>query len=113
MNNFPFYQHYVIKIIFDSDVSVDEKLVDQVAKILIEKFALKVVNQGRHEFTNNGLTKFWVLSQSHLVIHSWPENYALHVDLMTCTPTSLTTGAINQSFNGLNVIKMSALNLIY
>jgi len=29
----------------------------------------------------------WVLSQSHLVCHTWPEKHAVHIDLMTCAPT--------------------------
>lgn len=85
MNNFPFFQHYAVKLVFPKNVEINEELVNKTAELLISKLNLKVVSIGRHEFTNNGLTKFFVLSQSHLVIHSWPENQALHVDLMTCS----------------------------
>ena len=90
MNNFPFFQHYAIKIIFNNSIVINESLIDKIADLLINRFQLKVVNQTKHEFTNNGLTKCWVLSQSHLIIHSWPENDALHVDLMTCSSFPVT-----------------------
>lgn len=94
---------------FPKTIRVDEILVDKIAKTLIKKLKLKVVSQGKHEFTNDGLTKFFVLSQSHLVIHSWPENRALHVDLMTCNiENELSNKNILQNF-GAEKIEMVRL----
>ena len=73
-------------MIFPVAIKVNEELVDKTANFLIETLKLKVVSESKHEFTNDGLTKLFVLSQSHLVIHSWPEYQALHIDLMTCSP---------------------------
>ena len=61
MTNFPFFQHFVAKLIFTREVEIDEKLTDQIADLLIEKLKLNVVKQDKHQFTNNGLTKFWIL----------------------------------------------------
>ena len=85
MNNFPEYQHFGIEIIFNKAKIVDEILVNIIAKALIGELKLNVVSEGKHEFTNHGLTKFWILSQSHMVIHTWPEFEAIQIDLMTCS----------------------------
>ena len=99
MTNFPFFQHFVVKLIFTKDVEINEKLIDQIADLLIKNLELHVVKQEKHLFPNYGLTKFWILSQSHLVIHSWPENNALHVDLMTCNSVVLTPENIKDNFS--------------
>ena len=53
---------------------------------IIEKLGLTVFGQNHFEFTPQGITLAYILSQSHLVLHTWPELNVLHVDLMTCVP---------------------------
>lgn len=113
MNNFPFFQHQVIKVIFQDNVPINEVLIDQVAQTLIDKFQLKVVNQTKHEFTNEGLTKCWILSQSHLIIHSWPENNALHIDLMTCSSLAITAESLQQSLDSFPLKDIISTKLEY
>ncbi|HAP37430.1 hypothetical protein A2574_01820 [Candidatus Shapirobacteria bacterium RIFOXYD1_FULL_38_32] len=113
MTNFPFFQHYVAKLIFTKEVEINEKLTDQIANSLIKNLRLNVVKQGKHQFTNNGLTKFWILSQSHLVIHSWPENNALHVDLMTCSPIVITSKIIKDCLSIFPINDISVTKLKY
>lgn len=103
MNNFPFYQHYALKLVFSPDAIIDENLVDQIAALLINKLKLTVVGQGKHQFPHRGLTKFWILSQSHLIIHTWPENFALHLDLLTCNPAIITSETLKDCFSSLSL----------
>ena len=113
MNNFPFFQHYAVKLIFTKEVEINEKFIDQTANLLIKKLRLNVVKQERHQFTNNGLTKIWILSQSHLVIHSWPENNALHFDLMTCSLTIITLKKFADCFSSLPINDISVTEFKY
>lgn len=113
MTNFPFFQHYAIKMVFQKEIMIDEKLVDKIASLLVETLKLNVVNQGKYEFTNNGLTKFWILSQSHLVIHSWPENNAIHIDLMTCSLLPTTAETIEKCLEGFSTEDMVVTALEY
>jgi S-adenosylmethionine/arginine decarboxylase-like enzyme len=85
MNNFPYYNQLKAEVIFKAGVEIEEKLVDKIAEELINKLGLKVVAENKHEFSNGGLTKVYILSQSHLIFHTWPENRAIHVDLITCS----------------------------
>lgn len=113
MINFPFFQHFCVKLVFLEDVDIDEKLIDKTADLMINALGLKVVNSGKHEFTNNGFTKFWVLSQSHLVIHSWPENFALHLDLMTCSSDPISSKTIEDCLSSLPLNKIIVTKLEY
>jgi S-adenosylmethionine decarboxylase len=45
---------------------------------------LHVVKTSSHKFTPIGVTVIMILSQSHLAIHTWPENQAMLVTLFVC-----------------------------
>jgi S-adenosylmethionine decarboxylase len=84
MQNFPKISHLVAKLIFDQETSVDIGVVETIGAEIIKKLNLTVVNEFKHEFTQYGLTKVWILSQSHIIFHTWPEDRAIHIDLLTC-----------------------------
>jgi S-adenosylmethionine/arginine decarboxylase-like enzyme len=113
MTNFPFFQHYAIKLIFTKEVEINEKFIDQIANLLINNLRLNVVKQEKDLLPDNGLTKFWILSQSHLVIHSWPENNALHFDLMTCRSTVITSKIIKDYLSPFPINDISVTELKY
>lgn len=84
MNKFPYYNHFAVKIILNSGVIPDRAYVQDLSTNIIKDLDLKVVHESDYEFTRHGLTKVWILSQSHLIIHTWPEYSSIHIDLMTC-----------------------------
>ncbi len=51
---------------------------------------LKVVERSVHNFKPVGKTVFYVLEESHISMHTWPESGYIHVDLVTCTKNELT-----------------------
>ena len=67
------------------DFPVDESKVKEIASALINKLGFTKVNEFVHPFTPYGLTLIYVLSESHLAIHTWPERKVLHIDLVTCS----------------------------
>lgn len=50
---------------------------------MLEKYT--VVNQVAHQFQPHGLTKVWVLAESHCAVHTYPEHNFIAVDLYTCS----------------------------
>jgi len=53
----------------------------------ISKSGATVVGYGDHIFPGGGLTCFFVLSESHCSIHTYPEKKSLFVDFFTCGDT--------------------------
>ena len=113
MADFPFFQHHVIKLTFFKKVEIKEDLIKEIADLLIKSLELNVVKKDKYQFDNNGLTMFWILSQSHLVIHSWPENNALHVDLMTCSDFVYDNENITKIFSSFYLKKIVIKKLEY
>ena len=63
------------------------KYTDSIIKILdeiINKFNLNVVNKAIHQFEPFGVTGVYVLSESHLSIHTFVEERKVAMDLYTC-----------------------------
>ena len=62
----------------------DRQLLHQVAERIISHFHLSVVDVHWHYYAPIGITGVYVLSQSSLTLHTWPEFRKLVVDVTTC-----------------------------
>jgi S-adenosylmethionine decarboxylase len=78
--------HIIIDI---SNISNNEKLkysstILPVMDKIVEQFQLKVVEKALHQFEPFGFTGVYVLSESHLSIHTFVEERKIALDLYTC-----------------------------
>lgn len=64
------------------------EFVEELANNMISDLDLKVVKKMSHIFSPAGITLGYILSQSHLVVHTYPESGIIHVDLAMCTDRS-------------------------
>lgn len=83
----PIINHFVAVIKsgqFDNSI---EKIEEAVQSIVAD-MDLNVVKKLKHMFSPQGITLVYILSESHLIIHTWPESRMIHVDLVTCSPRS-------------------------
>lgn len=83
----PIINHFVAVIKsgqFDNSI----QKIEESAESIIGDMDLNVVKKFNHAFSPQGFTLVYILSESHLVIHTWPESGMIHVDLVTCSPRS-------------------------
>lgn len=109
MTNFPYYNHFVIKIIFTDATEVVESKINQLLDQLVSALHLTVVEGLSHPFPVQGWTTVLILSQSHLICHAWPEDRAVHLDLMTCTSSmeiDLLSNLFSQMKAEVEVVKI-------
>ena len=84
---FPFVDHYVFKLnevpakVIESQIAL-QKAVGEFCKL----HKLKVVKTDIERFKPAGFTVTVILSNSNLLVHTWPEYKAVHIDLITCSP---------------------------
>ncbi|WP_446010931.1 S-adenosylmethionine decarboxylase family protein [Candidatus Electrothrix sp.] len=62
----------------------DKKLLQKVAERIVEHFRLDVVDVHWHYYSPIGITGVYVLQQSSLTLHTWPEFNKLVIDVTTC-----------------------------
>jgi S-adenosylmethionine decarboxylase len=47
-----------------------------------------------HHFPMVGLTSVLILTESHAVLHTWPESGTVHLDIFSCSPRLKSREAI-------------------
>lgn len=84
---FPYVSHYTAKI-----YGVPKNIINSKSSLLrflgrfCELHKLKVVDNKETKFKGMGYSFTFILGSSNLLVHTWPEYSAIHLDLVTCTP---------------------------
>ncbi len=66
----------------------------RIVERVVKKSGLNVIRSAYHQFRPHGVTCVYLLKESHLAIHTWPEvNYAA-VDIFTCDRTGKAEEAL-------------------
>lgn len=70
----------------DIDLITNVKDITDLLDFIVKKCNLNVVGQCFHQFSPIGATAVYILSESHLSIHTFPEDKRIRVDLYCCNP---------------------------
>jgi len=69
----------------------DETTVRTCISRLVDRAGLTPLGETSHRFTPQGFSMATLLAESHLAVHTWPEDGTAYVTLTTCrTPSSGT-----------------------
>ena len=80
----PIIKHFVALIKLSS-FDDSQSFIEGIAQEIISNLNLKVVKKTSYNFNPKGTTLAFILSQSHLLIHTWPESRIIHIDLVICS----------------------------
>jgi S-adenosylmethionine/arginine decarboxylase-like enzyme len=61
------------------------KETEKLAQAIIDHLQLSVIKKFSHRFFPQGISLVYILSESHLAIHTWPELGIIHIDLVVCS----------------------------
>ena len=70
---------------------------------------LEVLKVDTHKFEPHGVTGYALLAESHISIHTWPENDLARCDLFSCNPDTDYKAVIRymqDRFNSMEVMKL-------
>ena len=77
--------HYVVDIDnIKNEQIYDNEFIKKLCDKLLSNTAVNVLNEIHHEFKPQGYTALYLLSESHMSIHTWPENGKIRLDLFSC-----------------------------
>ena len=102
-------------ILFDLE-GCDADLLDDARHVRNTLFHAAIISNSKilkiefHQFHPQGVTGFALLADSHISIHTWPENNVAKCDIFTCSDTSKPKKAIEymqKRFNSYEVIRWS------
>ncbi len=83
-----FKDHRIAEIHGIKDVGIisDKKRLQFLMDRLADRLGLTIVKRMIYQFQPIGLSGVYVVSESHLAIHTWPEHKYAHIDAFTCSP---------------------------
>lgn len=73
-----------IKQIKNLDLLHDINRIKELLDMICEKYGFAILNKVEHAFEPQGLTILYLLSESHISIHTFPEKDYLALDIYTC-----------------------------
>jgi S-adenosylmethionine decarboxylase len=71
----------------------DPKRMEDALRAAVDAGGFTMLNHYVHQFSPQGVTGAAVLSESHIALHSWPENGVLFIDIATCSGDEATEDA--------------------
>ncbi len=100
---FPFVDHVVIKVngVAKGILTSKATLMNLMGKFC-KVHKLNVVDTKVTKFKGGGLSITYILANSNLVVHTWDEYNALHLDLITCSPIYNKDGIMDTLSSLLN-----------
>ncbi|TSC90352.1 MAG: S-adenosylmethionine decarboxylase [Microgenomates group bacterium Gr01-1014_5] len=100
----PTIHHYVALVKLQS-LDNSPVFIRKAAREIIKSLALTVVKKTSHFFYPQGVTLAYILSESHLLIHTWPEFKTIHIDLVICSYRGKDEFelAVNSAFSKYNI----------
>ena|SRR3989304_7996036 len=87
--NRPYFRHFVIEAQTTAENLNSLDWLMSKTEELLSKLDIIAIKNIHHEFNPVGISLVYILSSSHIAIHTWPENKYLHIDLVTCTKNPL------------------------
>jgi S-adenosylmethionine decarboxylase len=55
-----------------------------------------IVHRAMHAFPGIGMTCVLILTESHAVLHTWPETGTVNIDIFSCSPRLKSLAAIDE-----------------
>ena len=84
--NFPYIEQYSIKILKVEKQLFYKNALDHLIRQFAKSHSLKIKDFIFTKFEEKGGETFtYVLQNSNLVVHTWPEFSSIHIDLITCS----------------------------
>ena len=107
--------HYLIDLVIEDGALLKDEI--HLAKYFagfIESSSFNALGFLDKKFTSGGegVTGLFLLSESHLSYHTFPENNYISLDLYTCGDQFLKESEIDSLVNGLGIIKQKKVTKI-
>ena len=94
--------HFLLNL-YECDVNKlnDERFLVELFERAVIAGRMTLLNLITHKFEPHGITAVALLSESHISIHTWPENGSCAVDVYTCGETAKPRLACDLIIEGL------------
>jgi len=72
----------------DLDLFSDESFISKVFDEIVKELDMIFINKVYHKFNPHGLSMVYIIAESHIAIHTWPELRMIDLEIVTCKDSS-------------------------
>ena len=80
----------------------DKNFIDKICKEAINIGKMTLLDNKLHQFIPQGVTGIYLLAESHLSFHSWPEKGSISIDFYTCGNLDKAYESVQYIINSFN-----------
>lgn len=84
-DNKPYFRHFVVELECTFKEANSSDWIKTKIASLTSKLDIRVFKGVEHLFQPQGISLLYIISSSHMAIHTWPENNYMHIELLTCS----------------------------
>ncbi len=86
-------------------ILIDKNLLKKELKELIIKNGLNIVGDSFYKFENAGITGIYLISESHVSVHTWPElDNSINLDIFTCNVSNNNEEKTRNLFKDMKIL---------
>ena len=89
----------------------DWKVLEKVCEEALLRSKMHVVDRMFHKFVPQGETSIWLLAESHMAVHTYPEKNFIALDIITCGNEGEPYSVVDYFREKLDVVSYS-INII-
>ncbi|CAF34254.1 SpeD [Synechococcus phage S-PM2] len=105
--------HFLLNLFeCDSDRLDDEDLIRKILINAATSADMTIIDMMSHKFHPQGVTAIIMLAESHISIHTWPEEYKAAVDVYTCGTKAKPRVACEIISHELNCIHFNIKHIV-
>ena len=94
-----------------AELTDDPAAIRRKLRTVCQEFGLTLLDEASHRFQPQGVTALGLLAESHISIHTWPEQDYVAVDIFTCGPGDGLQGACDSLIEFFQASRSSLLRL--
>ena len=104
--------HYIIDLFgcnrqqINSDIFLKKVFADS-----IKGTDIILLNESFYKFDPQGVTGYFLLANSHMSLHSWPEHGYLSIDIYTCSSSEMTRKLVDSILEKISHEKVFIKNI--
>lgn len=84
-DNKPYFRHFVIELEYPFEETDSLGWTKEKVELVLKKLNIQKIKSIEHLFRPQGASLVYIISSSHMAVHTWPENNYIHIELLTCS----------------------------
>jgi len=90
----------------EEDLLSDETFIKKILDEIVDKLEMMFIDKLSFKFNPHGLSMLYLIAESHIAVHTWPEHKLVDLEIVTCREESDVIEGLKVAANYLSPEKV-------